>query len=854
MFLLSYLSHGFHALAKLRLFDTLSSRVDVSRMGMWVALLRVTLPGRRMPPAMQTRTVLALFALVCGLGLIGVPFLSSSHPSLADGFAFGIALAIVATLAVALFPGLKATAMMDASASARSDRTAAIPSDCSRDSLFVLQSVYSKAGALVDFRFIYPNTLDALEASGIQTSLAGKLLCADSPIDKSKWLYEKCKSVVQCGKTFTHEVSTAARNRNSSWLRYRVMKFNDGVAISTTNIGNNLNATRNLAFDKAFTISSPFAIIAVSLDGTVTEMNPAAERMLWYDKDEVVGRKSLFIFHDSHEVAQRAVELSEEFGSQVDPGMDVFKIIADRGLTADTEWTYVRRDGSRLDVQLIVSPLADEEGNMFGILSVAYDITERKRVEEHISHIAHHDALTGLPTRTLLHDRLHVALTRAQRNQRSIALLMVDLDNFKRINDTIGHHAGDAVLVSIANRLRASLRRSDTVARMGGDEFVVMLEDIHSVEEAEQITQKLLDAIGLPITIHSETHSITASIGVCIYPERAEDDQTLLRNADAAMYCAKSEGRNSYQVFSESMASASNKKRIMQNALDCALAQNEFSLVYQPQISLSRGEVIGIEALIRWTSKKIGAVAPNDFIPVAEETGLIVPIGEWVIRTACRQAAQFNSSLGRPIVLAVNLSPRQFQQDNLDKVIEEALAQSGLEPPLLELEITENILVSDSPKTIRALDRIRDLGVRVSIDDFGTGFSSMAYILRFKVDRIKIDRSFISNINCDPNSGAVAHAIIALAHGLRINVIAEGVETSEVCDVLLNEGCDEAQGFYYSQAVSMDRLLSVVNSIEALQENNGGSGDDSPDTNVFRAAVGSARAAMPKTRADLVLP
>jgi diguanylate cyclase (GGDEF)-like protein/PAS domain S-box-containing protein len=660
-------------------------------MGTSVNLVRVALWDRRAQASVKVRIALGLVAFACGSGLIGVILLSNSQPLLARNFTFGIALASIATAAVALVP----------------------------------------------------------------RSGAGEM-------------------------------------------------------------GADAGASRNLAFDKAFTISSPFAIIAVDLDGIVSEMNPAAERMLWYDKDEVVGSKSVFVFHNPEEVAQRAAELSQEFGSQVNPGMEVFKMIAGLGLTADTEWTYVRKDGSRLDVQLIVSPLTDEAGKMFGILSVAYDITERKRVEEHISHVEHHDALTGLPTRMLLRDRLHVALGQSRYNQSSVALLMVDLDNFKHINDTIGHHAGDAVLVSIANRLRASLRRSDTVARMGGDEFVVMLQDIYTVDQAERITQKLLDAIRQPITINSETHSITASVGVCVYPERAEDEDTLLRNADAAMYCAKADGRNSYQVFSETMALANDKKRLMQSAMDCALAQNEFTLVYQPQISLNTGEVIGMEALLRWHSHKIGSVPPNNFIPVAEETGLIVPIGEWVLRTACRQAALFNSRLGRSIILAVNLSPRQFQQDGLDKVVEEALAESGLEPKLLELEITESILVSDSPKAIGALDRIRELGVRVSIDDFGTGFSSMSYILRFKVDRIKIDRSFISNINCDLNSGAVAHAIIALAHGLKISVIAEGVETSDVCDILVDKGCDEAQGFYYSRAVSMDELLNVVRSIEGL--------------------------------------
>jgi diguanylate cyclase (GGDEF)-like protein/PAS domain S-box-containing protein len=692
-----------------------------------------------------------------------------------------------------------------------------VASNNSHEAFYILESERDSQGEIVDFRFVFVNENGAKLVSHTRDELQGKLLCDVLPINRTGGFLEAYKRVVETGEPISEEFPVDVANVKATWLRHQVVKLHDGLAISTTNVSDRkqaeLKVIKSLAFTRSLVESSPFAVIAVGLDGLISEMNPAAERMVGYSREELVGKSSPHIFHDPEEVARRAEELSRELGETIEPET-VFTARPKRGLTEESEWSFVRRDGSRLLVQLTVTAVTDTEQNVTAWLGVAYDITERKRMEEYITHIAHHDALTGLATRTLLHDRVEKALDRARRNSTKIGLLMIDLDNFKRVNDLMGHGVGDDLLISVAKRLEGAIRKADTVARMGGDEFIVLLDDLRSSEDAEMVAAKLVEVLSAPVMISGEEHTMSASLGLCLYPEGGQDSSALLKNADAAMYFAKAQGRNMYQVFSEDMATTTAKRRRIENALYHALARNEFELVYQPQVEIGSGQVTGVEALLRWRSKSLGLVMPVDFIPVAEETGLIVPIGEWVLRTACAEAKALETRLGRPVIMGVNFSPRQFQQEGLPRIVEDALTSSGLSPKSLELEITENILVSDSAKAMRVLDRIRALGVRLAIDDFGTGFSSMSYILKFNVDRLKIDQSFIRNMISDPNSFAVTRAIIALARGLNINVVAEGVETEEILELLKREGCDEAQGYFYSKPVPMSAIDEAVASME----------------------------------------
>ena len=423
--------------------------------------------------------------------------------------------------------------------------------------------------------------------------------------------------------------------------------------------------------------------------------------------------------------------------------------------------------------------MTSETGETSGFVTIAFDITERRQMLDYVTHLATHDPLTGLLGRALLRDKTVEAVERARRYGTKVALFMVDLDQFKRINDSLGHASGDQVLVEAAGRLRRSVRSSDLVARVGGDEFVVVMTDITSIADVEQCAANLVAKLAPEISIDEYLVNVTASVGVCIYPDFAADAKHLLKRADAAMYTAKENGRNQHQIFSEDMLKETADRLSMEHALRHALANNELSMHYQPQISLTTGAVTGMEALLRWKHPRLGVVSPAQFIPLAEETGLIVPIGEWAFMTACREGKALQDELGMDLTVSVNLSPRQFQQRNLVEVIENSLKESGLAARNLEIEITENMLMINSGGNLDKLQKIRELGARISIDDFGTGFCSFSYLLQYQVDRLKIDQSFVKQAGTDPNAAAVVRTIIAMSHGLNIRVVAEGVETDE---------------------------------------------------------------------------
>ncbi|HWY23615.1 MAG TPA: EAL domain-containing protein, partial [Nevskia sp.] len=471
------------------------------------------------------------------------------------------------------------------------------------------------------------------------------------------------------------------------------------------------------------------------------------------------------------------------------------------------------RDGAlRVGAGDLDSHIEVRSGDELGELAAVFnDMVERRReVEALIRHNAHHDALTGLPNRTLLLDRLKMALLLARRDGRQVALLLLDLDHFKRINDTLGHQVGDGLLLAVSRQLQGCVRDVDTVARLGGDEFVVIFNDVGSREELEPTIARIFQMVAAPVTVDGHELMITPSIGGCIFPADGADSTSLLKYADIAMYHAKAAGRGNMQWFSGAMLAETREKLALGFALRRAMEQHELRIHYQPQVSMKSGRVIGMEALLRWRHPELGDISPNRFIAIAEETGQILSLGEWVLRSACRDCAQLQRNTGRPLTLAVNVSPRQFRQPDLVGTVQEALRDSGLKPGQLELEITESLLMDHPEESAAVLRRLRAMGVTVAIDDFGTGYSSLSYLTRFPIDKIKIDHSFVRDLVTDSADAAVINAIIAMAHSLNIRVIAEGVENDAQKRYLNLRGCDEAQGFLYSAAVPFERFPALL--------------------------------------------
>ncbi len=479
-----------------------------------------------------------------------------------------------------------------------------------------------------------------------------------------------------------------------------------------------------------------------------------------------------------------------------------------------SDFTYERlgREGERRYLSISGQPILDAQGNFTGYRGVGKDVTAAKVAEARIQYLAYHDGLTALPNRSSFSLILNPGIARARREGKKLAVLFVDLDRFKNINDTLGHDAGDTLLREIGNRLRHCVRQADTIARLGGDEFVVLLQDIGEPENVARVARKILSEIASALDILGQEIRVTASIGISIYPRDGEDEQTLMKNADIAMYHAKQEGKNNFQYHSEQMDTHSLARLALESSLRRALERNEFQLYYQAKINLGNSRMTGMEALLRWRHPDLGMVPPAQFIPIAEEIGLIGSIGQWVIRTACQQNKAWQDRGFPSMRMAVNLSARQFNDENLVESIAAILEETRMDPTFLELEITESMIMHNVDTTMRKLTALGSTGIRIAIDDFGTGHSSLAYLKRFPIDTLKIDRSFVSDLTRSTEDRTITATIVAMGKSLDLTVVAEGVETREQLDFLRAQGCDEFQGYYAHRPIpahEFEQLLQI---------------------------------------------
>ena len=530
--------------------------------------------------------------------------------------------------------------------------------------------------------------------------------------------------------------------------------------------------------------TSPTAILITDPRNRIVFVNPAFTAITGFSFAEVEGKDPKVLASGRHDKA-----FYQAFWTT---------------LGQDDHWSGEiwdrRNDGSIYPKWLSVYTLRNPGGRLTNYVAMFTDITDRKQAEQRIHHLAHHDPLTGLANRMALEMRLDQAIAEAARNARKVALLFIDLDRFKTVNDSLGHAVGDLMLIEIAGRLTERLRGSDIVARLGGDEFVVVLPELPDAGHAALVAQTLLEDMARPIKTESAELHTSGSIGIAIFPDDGGQVDALMQSADTAMYEAKSAGRNAFRFFTREMTDSANHRLQLENDLRSAIIKEQFELHYQPQVVPADGRIVGVEALLRWRHPTNGMVGPDRFIPVAEETGLIVDIGAWVLREGCRQARQWIDA-GFAIRMSINLSARQLRSDNLLSLIESTLAEYRLPTHALELEITESALMERPEQAVTLLNAIKAMGVALALDDFGTGYSSLAYLKRFPIDRLKIDRSFVSDIDTDPNDRAIALSTIALAHSLGLEVTAEGVEETAQRDFLREHGCDDAQGWYYSKAV-----------------------------------------------------
>jgi diguanylate cyclase (GGDEF)-like protein/PAS domain S-box-containing protein len=599
------------------------------------------------------------------------------------------------------------------------------------------------------------------------------------------------------------------RNGNYRWFLSRAIPIRDSEGKVSRWFGTNADISDSKALEEALyeekersrvTLNSiGDAVVSTDVSGQVTYLNAVAEEMTAWSLNDARGcpLESVFQIIDTA-TRQRANN----------PMMRSIK--DNRVLALTPNCVLIRRDGSESAIEDSVAPIHDRYGAVTGAVMVFHDVSAARAISAKMTHSAEHDVVTSLPNRLLLNDRITQAIAMARRHNKSIAVIFLDLDHFKNINDSLGHATGDSLLQSVSRRLLASVRKSDTVSRQGGDEFVILLSEIENADGAAASAKKILLSLSGPHSIAGVDLHIDGSIGISVYPGDGEDAETLIKSADTTLYYAKEHGRNNIQFFEAQMNHRAVERQSLESSLRRAIERGEFLLHYQPKVDLDTGEVTGVEALIRWLHPDRGLVPPSQFIPIAEDSGLILPIGRWVLREACRQAREWQDSNLPFKRISVNVSATEFRHKGFVEGVRTILSETGFEPRCLDLELTEGVMMDDAESTACVLKELKAMGVHLAVDDFGTGYSSLSYLQQFPIDVLKIDQSFVRQISSDPNDSAIVRAIIDMGRNLKQRVIAEGIETQEQLAFLQAQHCAEGQGYLISRPLAAPQFAALV--------------------------------------------
>ncbi len=616
--------------------------------------------------------------------------------------------------------------------------------------------------------------------------------------------YREDREVMETGKTAVAEAVVIDGRGISRHVVRHISRFTDsdgqpaGIIGVLTDITDFKQVSQALEASegrfKALTESAMDIVTVLDAEGIIRYQSPSVRHLLGHDPAMMLGKSQFDLVHRDD-----AEPMREAFHELLTRG-EMERAIEFRVLNSVGEWRTLEAIGKNcLSIPAVR-----------GIIVNTRDVSERKNIQQRIQHLAYHDALTGLPNRSLMQDRVSQAIVRAERSTKRFAVMFIDIDNFKNINDTLGHDVGDELLRQVATRLSDSVRAHDTIARQGGDEFIVLLDQLEGHQGATRVAQKILDALRLPFQVGGSDQHVSGSIGIALYPDDGRDAPTLLKNADTAMFHGKGLGKNTYQFFTPQMNIAVKRRAAMESSLRAAVKNGDFTLVYQPQVDLNTGEIVALEALVRWVSEESGTMMPGEFIPLAEETGLISDIGKWVLEEACRQAVAWQAAGYPRRRMAINLSARQLADKGFVELLNSILAKTGLDAGSLELEITESQVMRQGEGSVMLLNEIASMGVHLAVDDFGTGYSSLSYLKRLPIGKLKIDQSFVRDITVDPNDTAIVVAIINMAKSLDLDIIAEGIETAGQLTLLRAKGCSVGQGFYFSVPMSADDLMPIL--------------------------------------------